>query len=139
MTFSHTASLAGSFPVWEAMVRQAGAISVDDFDELIDLTVAFRFLPKVLGKRVGVIGGGGGPSVIAAEECEESGLEVIPIPQEMRRRTQEPGGLHLGLDQQSRGSVDCRRFGSDRYRYASSHGPTPVLRYPHGQYQRMGL
>jgi acyl-CoA synthetase (NDP forming) len=91
MTFSHTASLAGSFPVWEAMVKQAGAISVDDFDELIDLTVAFRFLPRVDGKRVGVIGGGGGPSVIAAEECEESGLEVIPIPQEMRQELRNRG------------------------------------------------
>jgi acyl-CoA synthetase (NDP forming) len=91
MTFSHTASLAGSFPVWEAMVRQAGAVSVDDFDELIDLTVAFRFLPRVDGKRVGVIGGGGGPSVIAAEECEESGLEVIPIPQDMRQELKNRG------------------------------------------------
>ena len=91
MTFSHTASLAGSFPVWEAMVKQAGAVSVNDFDELIDLTVAFNFLPKVQGKRVGVIGGGGGPSVIAAEECEESGLEVIPIPQDMREELKNRG------------------------------------------------
>lgn len=91
MTYSHTASLAGSFPVWEAMVKQAGGISVDDFDELIDLAVAFRFLPKVPGKRVGLIGGGGGPSVIAAEECEESGLEVIPIPQDMREELKKRG------------------------------------------------
>jgi len=91
MTFSHTASLAGSFPVWEALVKQAGAVSAGDFDELIDLTVAFRFLPQVTGKRVGVIGGGGGPSVIAAEECEESGLEVIPIPQDMRKELKDRG------------------------------------------------
>ncbi len=91
MTFSHTASLAGTFPIWEAMVKQAGAVSADDFDELIDLTVAFNFLPPVRGKRVGVIGGGGGPSVIAAEECEESGLEVIPIPQDMRQELKERG------------------------------------------------
>ncbi|MEW6185906.1 MAG: CoA-binding protein [Thermodesulfobacteriota bacterium] len=58
MTFSHTASLAGSSPIWKALINQAGAVSADDFDELLDLTVAFRFLPKVKGKRVGVIGGG---------------------------------------------------------------------------------
>jgi Acyl-CoA synthetase (NDP forming) len=91
MTFSHTASLAGSFPVWDAMIKQAGAVSVDDFDELIDLTVAFNFLPPVRGKRVGLIGGGGGPSVIAAEECEGSGLEVIPIPQDMREELKARG------------------------------------------------
>jgi acyl-CoA synthetase (NDP forming) len=91
MTFSHTASLAGSAPVWKALLKQAGAVVADDFDELLDLTVAFRFLPEVRGRRVGVIGGGGGPSVIAAEECEESGLEVIPIPEDMRRELKERG------------------------------------------------
>jgi acyl-CoA synthetase (NDP forming) len=91
MTFSHTASLAGSFPVWKALLKQAGAVSADDFDELIDLAVAFRFLPPIQGKRVGVIGGGGGPSVIAAEECEESGLEVIPIPEDMREEIKNRG------------------------------------------------
>lgn len=91
MTFSHTASLAGSAQVWKALIQQAGAVSADDFDELLDLTVAFRFLPPVRGRRVGVIGGGGGPSVIAAEECEESGLEVIPIPEEMRQELKERG------------------------------------------------
>jgi acyl-CoA synthetase (NDP forming) len=91
MTFSHTASLAGSAQVWKALIKQTGAVSADDFDELLDLTVAFRFLPRVKGKRVGVIGGGGGPSVIAAEECEESGLEVIPIPEDMRRELKERG------------------------------------------------
>jgi acyl-CoA synthetase (NDP forming) len=40
---------------------------------------------------VGVIGGGGGPSDIAAEECEESGLEVIPIPEDMRREIKKRG------------------------------------------------
>jgi acyl-CoA synthetase (NDP forming) len=91
MTFSHTASLAGSFAVWEAMVKQAGALSAADFEELIDLTVSFYFLPPPGGRRVGVIGGGGGPSVIAAEACEEAGLEVISIPQDMRLEIKNRG------------------------------------------------
>lgn len=91
MTFSHTASLAGSAPIWRSLLKQAGAVIAEDFDELLDLTVAFRFLPEVRDRRVGVIGGGGGPSVIAAEECEESGLEVIPIPEEMRQELKARG------------------------------------------------
>jgi acyl-CoA synthetase (NDP forming) len=91
MTMSHTASMAGSFQVWEAMIRQAGAVSANNFDELIDLAVSFNFLPPMRGKRAGVIGGGGGPSVIAAEECEEAGLEVIPIPQDMREEMRDRG------------------------------------------------
>jgi len=33
---------------------------------------------------VGVVGAGGGPSVLAADECEEAGLDVIPLPAEIR-------------------------------------------------------
>jgi acyl-CoA synthetase (NDP forming) len=84
MTTSHTASIAGSFNAWDAAVKQAGAVPAKDFEELIDLTVSFYFLPPVRGNRVGVLGGGGGPSVIAAESCEEAGLDVIPLPRDMR-------------------------------------------------------
>jgi len=91
MTMSHTASMAGSFQVWEAMVKQAGAVSASNFDALVDLVVSFNDLPAVRGKRAGIIGGGGGPSVIAAEECEEAGLEVIPIPKDMREEMKSRG------------------------------------------------
>ena len=86
---SHTASLAGSMRVWESAVAQAGAISAQDFDEMIDLTVSFYFLPPIRGPRVGVIGGGGGPSVLATEACEEVGLDVIPLPSEIREELKD--------------------------------------------------
>jgi acyl-CoA synthetase (NDP forming) len=90
-TSSHTASLAGSYQVWEAMVAQAGAISVDTLDELIDLAVSFRFLPPIRGKRVGVGGGAGGASVLAADECERAGLDVVPLPPEFREEMKNKG------------------------------------------------
>ncbi len=90
-TASHTASLAGSLQIWEAMVAQAGAVSVETLDELIDLAVSFRFLPPIRGKRVGVAGGAGGASVLAADECERAGLEVIPLPPEFREEMKNRG------------------------------------------------
>jgi acyl-CoA synthetase (NDP forming) len=81
---SHTASLAGSMEVWETVITQAGAIFVRDFDEMADFAVSFCFLPPVRGLRVGITGGGGGPSVLAADECEEAGLDVVPLPKEIR-------------------------------------------------------
>jgi len=81
---SHTASLAGSVKTWESAVTQAGAIPVRDFDEMTDLAVSFSYLPPIPGSRVGISGGGGGPSVLSADECEEAGLEVIPLPDEIR-------------------------------------------------------
>lgn len=91
MTASHTASMAGAYNVWEAAIKQAGAIPVRDFEELVDVTATLCFLPPLKGNRVGVIGGGGGPSVIAAEGCEEAGLDVIPLPQDMRAEMKARG------------------------------------------------
>jgi len=89
---SHTASLAGSTTTWETAVAQAGAISARNFEEMADLAVSFYFLPPIPGPRVGITGGGGGPSVLAADECEEAGLEVVPLPNEIREvlRTKAP-------------------------------------------------
>jgi acyl-CoA synthetase (NDP forming) len=89
---SHTASLSGSHETWETVVAQAGALSAYDFDEMADLAVSFYFLPPIQGARVGISGGGGGPSVLAADECEEAGLDVVPLPKEIREelRTKAP-------------------------------------------------
>jgi len=88
---SHTASLTSSMKVWETLVSQAGAISVRNFDEMADLAVSFSFLPPIYGPRVGIAGGGGGPSVLAADECEEAGLDVVPIPAEFREELKRKG------------------------------------------------
>ena len=90
-TASHTASLAGSLRVWDAMVNQAGAIPVENLDELIDMATTFQFLPSPKGKRVGVAGGAGGASVLAADQCEMAGLEVIPLPKEFREQLKNQG------------------------------------------------
>ena len=90
-TVSHTASLAGSMNTWEAMVTQANAIPVANFDEMADLAISFSTLPPVRGPRVGIAGGGGGPSVLSADECEEAGLEVAPLPPEIRQELKDGG------------------------------------------------
>lgn len=84
-TASHTASLAGSMSIWETAVRQAGAISARHLEELVDFAMAFHYLPPIYDRRVGVAGGAGGSSVLAADLCEEAGLNVIPFPEELRR------------------------------------------------------
>lgn len=91
---SHTAALAGQRQIWSAALKQAGAVEVTTFDDLIDMLVAFAFLkneaggraPSPVGSkpRVGVVGGGGGRAVQSADVCEEAGLAVPKLPSEMR-------------------------------------------------------
>jgi acyl-CoA synthetase (NDP forming) len=73
---SHTSSLAGSPKIWEALFRQAGVIQVEDFDELLDATLAFSYAPLPSGKGTAIITNSGGFSVLETDSCVKAGLEV---------------------------------------------------------------
>ena len=73
---SHTGSLATSQVVWEAAVRQCGAMNARNMDDLIDTTKALLFLPDVKGNRMAIAGGPGGQSVISTDVFAEAGLNV---------------------------------------------------------------
>ncbi len=81
---SHTAALAGQRAVWSAALRQGGAVEASTLEQTLDLLVAFAFLRPGVGRRVGVVGGGGGRAVQSADACEEEGLEVPPLPEDIR-------------------------------------------------------
>ena len=85
-TASHTGSLAGSLQVFDSAVRQAGAIRVDRMEELVDQTVAFRYLANLAGPRAGIVGGGGGYSVLASDEVGAAGLEMPTLPADIQQK-----------------------------------------------------
>ncbi len=86
---SHTAALAGQRQIWSAVLKQAGAVEVATFDDLIDMLVAFAFLRGDGGPNVGVVGGGGGRAVQSADVCEEAGLRVPKLPASIRAMLHE--------------------------------------------------
>jgi acyl-CoA synthetase (NDP forming) len=93
---SHTGAIAGSEKGWEAFFAQTGAISVHTLEEIVDQLVALQNVHRPGGRRVGIIGRGGGPGVIAAEICEEMNLRVPPfsaaVRNELERITTAAGG-----------------------------------------------
>ncbi|MEM1980962.1 MAG: CoA-binding protein [Candidatus Hadarchaeales archaeon] len=86
---SHTASVAGREEVWSAILRASGAVEVNTFEELLDQLVAFVFLPPSVGRRVAVLGGGGGKSVLSADLWEREGFELPDLPLSLRERLKE--------------------------------------------------
>ena len=78
-TASHTASLAGNDEVWNAVIKQTGAVRVYSPNELIDTLLAFFLFPEPRGFTVGILGGGGGNSVFSADESEAAGLTLAPL------------------------------------------------------------
>ena len=79
---SHTGSLALSRNVWDAAIKQCGAIQVTSMEELIDTIKALLFLPPVRGNRVAIAGGPGGQSVTGTDVFAETGLNVPRLTKE---------------------------------------------------------
>ena len=73
---SHTGALAGSPETWRSLFKQAGVVQVDNFDELLDATLALSCSPLPSGKGVSIITNSGGFSVIETDSCVKAGLEV---------------------------------------------------------------
>lgn len=96
---SHTGALAGSDAVWDALFKQAGVVRVYDIDEMVDVIVTFLLLSPPQGRRVGMVGIGGGASVQGADECGRAGMLIPPLSQEIVKRLGEifnAPGISLG-------------------------------------------
>lgn len=76
---SHTGAMAVSGRLFEAACRQAGAIVTYSIEEAGLTAASFVGRPLPRGRRVGIITGGGGLGVIAADFCTEMGLEVVDL------------------------------------------------------------
>lgn len=73
---SHTGSLAVPATVWSAMVRQAGAIPAETFDEILDAIKLLQFTKATTGMGMGLIAMTGGPSVVITDAFARAGLQV---------------------------------------------------------------
>jgi len=78
---SHTGTLAGSDDIWTRALEQAGAIRVHDLEEVVDMLIAFCYLPRFEGRRVGVCGAGGGHNVLTTDQFGAAGFVLPPLPQ----------------------------------------------------------
>ena len=73
---SHTASLAGSPEIWSSLLRQTGIVQVEDFDELLNTSLALSCVPLPSGRGTAIITNSGGFSVLETDLCVKAGLEV---------------------------------------------------------------
>ena len=74
---SHTGAMASNIKVFMAACRQAGIVQARNPMELLDLSAAFSSLPLPKGNNVALLTLGGGWGVVASDLCEENGL-VVP-------------------------------------------------------------
>ncbi len=73
---SHTAALTGSTDIWNALLRQAGAVTLDSFERLINTIVTFLRCPPPPGERVALIAISGGAGVAGTDSLALYGFEI---------------------------------------------------------------
>ena len=81
---SHTAALATADVAVDALFLQAGVIRVDTLEQFFDTAQLLAHQPLPAGRRVVIIGNGGGPGTLAADACEANGLEVLELPESVQ-------------------------------------------------------
>jgi acyl-CoA synthetase (NDP forming) len=86
---SHTGALAGSNIIWESLFRQLGVTQVYDLEELFDLVLLFQHLKPVRGRKLGLVGSGGGASVLITDNCARERLSIPSLSEEMMRKLRE--------------------------------------------------
>ena len=94
---SHTGSMAGADAVYDAALRQCGAIRVHTIEELFDLCKGLLYLPPVRGRRVAIVTNSGGPGVLAADRAEEIGLDVAEPGPTTKKKLSEFLPAHCAL------------------------------------------
>ena len=83
---SHTASLAGADPVYEAAFRQFGAYRARDTDEMLDVAYAASFGVFPKGPGVALVSISGGVGVQMADAAVGFGLDVAPLSESAQAR-----------------------------------------------------
>jgi acyl-CoA synthetase (NDP forming) len=79
---SHTAAMAGQDEVYDSAFELSGIVRARNLDEFFDMGRALLYQPPAKGDRVAILTNAGGPGVMAADACEESGLSVVELSEE---------------------------------------------------------
>lgn len=91
---SHTGSLAGSYKVYKGAFRQSGVIMVRSLTEMFDVGKALVSQKPASGNRVAIVTNGGGNGVLCADYCEEFGIELPSLPENIIEEMDNSGDMH---------------------------------------------
>lgn len=76
---SHTGALMGSDEIYDAILKQSGAIRVDTMEELFDYATAFSKQPLPLVGDLVIVSNAGGPAIISTDACSKMNIKMADI------------------------------------------------------------
>ncbi len=110
---SHTGALAGADRVFDAAVRQAGAVRAATIEELFDLARALADQPLPRDRRLVIVTNGGGLGILAADAASADGLvlDALPAAVEARLRAVLPATASTANPVDLVGDANAARYG----------------------------
>ena len=93
---SHTGALAGENRAFEAACHRAGAIQVEDLQELLDASVALDYCQPLTGPGIALLTNAGGPGAVGADALDQQGLHLVGLTsetQDLLREVCPPGAM----------------------------------------------
>ena len=82
---SHTGALMGSDEIYDALLKQSGAIRVDTMEELFDYATAISKQPLPMNGDLVIVSNAGGPAIISTDACSKLGIKMAKI-EEIRKK-----------------------------------------------------
>ena len=82
---SHTASLAGDYPVFSAVLAQHGIVEARDEYEMVSFCESLSCYPQGIEGRVGIVTVSGGHGALATDACSRIGLKVPQLSDETQK------------------------------------------------------
>ena len=76
---SHTGALMGSDEIYDALLKQSGAIRVDTMEELFDYATAFSKQELPTQGDLVIVSNAGGPAIISTDACSKLGIKMAKI------------------------------------------------------------
>ena len=95
---SHTGALAGADRAFLAACRKAGAIPVENLEQLVDASIALAYRNPPTGPRTAILTNAGGPAAVGADALDRQGLHLADLSPETQARLREvcPRGAMVG-------------------------------------------
>jgi acyl-CoA synthetase (NDP forming) len=86
---SHTASFAGSDTVFDAALKKAGIIRVEDAEELLNSAIALVKQPPLRGDNIAIVSNVGGPAILAADAIVRNGLKLANLSEKTKKEVEK--------------------------------------------------
>jgi len=91
---SHTGSLVGANDVFDAALQRAGAVRVQDVNEVFAITQLLANQHRVVGNRLAIVTNGGGPGIMATDRALDLGIELAQLTADSVTKLQQQMPAH---------------------------------------------